>query len=219
MKINIHIDKTFTLTIKKRTIIGIGLFLCLVSLVNVSAIIVETPIEQITDGGTFSYTFKFDYTNRTGILTLNTVGFSNGSGVYVAEFLVSVAFFDTQPFRLRVFDAETQDYVGGYADEHGTNIKTRKFTLSPNPSSTGVIRSLITITNDDVDVTYQRVSLNYYYDGDAIYIPPGSDGPDVIALDEHERIVKENIRTAVIGVIGGTIFCLTAMVIEIKRVH
>jgi len=193
------------------------LILALLAL-HVSAILIETPIDQVDTGGSQTYTFKFEKTNRSAILSLNTIGFANGTGVYVAEFIVSVAFFDEGDFRLRVWDGETNNYVGSYDQELGRNIKTRKFVVSPNPES-GLVRSKIEVTNEQADLIYRTITFSYYYDGDAVYIPPHEQREAGISYEEHqEAIRKQQLRDGVLWS-GWAVASIFALVKLVKRLN
>lgn len=185
---------------KKSSIIVVLLTVICVSSLT-SAIILEVPLDY-GDGGVFDYQSVFF--NQRGVLSVTTVGFFNGSGVSIAEMIISANSFDNISFRLKIFDSEIESYVDPN-NELGLYSKTRKAIVSPNVDTKGEIYCILSVTNEPGDITYASIYLEYYYSEESYYIPPWAED-DYISLEDHRKALNKlywAIAQIILGAIGG----------------
>ncbi len=169
-----------------------------------SALIVETPLVQ-EEGGVYEYTDVFN--DKSGLLTVTTIGFFNASGVSVAKMLVSAFCFENTTFRLKVWDSEITSFVDPNS-ELGVYSKSRYFTVMPNPDTAGLISCAISVTNEYGDITFASIYIEYYYDEDIPGYNPGGEDDDVITRKEHQEALQKlywAIAQIILGAIGGGI--------------
>lgn len=185
---------------KKSLLLGVLLTVICVSSLT-SAIILEVPLDY-GDGGVFDYQDVFF--NERGVLSVTTVGFFNGSGVSIAEMIISANSFDNISFRLKIFDSEIESYVDPN-NELGLYSKTRKAIVSPNPDSKGAIYCIVSVTNEPGDIVYASIYLEYYYSEESYYIPPWAED-DYISLEDYRKALNKlywAIAQIILGAIGG----------------
>ncbi len=169
-----------------------------------SALIVETPLVQ-EEGGVYEYTDVFN--DKSGLLTVTTIGFFNASGVSVAKMLVSAFCFENTTFRLKVWDSEITSFVDPNS-ELGVYSKSRYFTVMPNPDTAGLISCAISVTNEYGDITFASIYIEYYYDEDIPGYNPSGEDDDVITRKEHQEALQKlywAIAQIILGAIGGGI--------------
>jgi hypothetical protein len=169
-----------------------------------SALIVETPLVQ-EEGGVYEYTDVFN--DKSGLLTVTTIGFFNASGVSVAKMLVSAFCFENTTFRLKVWDSEITGFVDPNS-ELGVYSKSRYFTVMPNPDTKGLISCAISVTNELGDITFASIFIEYYYDEAIPEYNPGGEDDDVITRKEHREALQKlywAIAQIILGAIGGGI--------------
>ena len=155
---------------KKKKFYILSIFLILVLFTQLTqAILIEENISELHDGGVYTYYEQFE----KGLLIVTTIGFFNGSGVSIAEMIVTASLFKNDSFRLRVYDSETGNFVEPDS-ELGINTKTRKFTVAPNVDTKGNIQAIISVTNEFGDIEYASICIIYYYDEDVTYVSPDS---------------------------------------------
>jgi len=185
---------------KKSSLISIFLIVLCVSSLT-SAIILEVPLDY-GDGGVFDYQEIFF--NERGVLSVTTVGFFNGSGVGIAEMIITANNFDNDTFRLKIFDSEIEAYVDS-TNELGLYSKTRKVIVSPNPDTVGAMFCIISVTNEPGDITYASIYLEYYYSEESYYIPPWEED-DYISLEDYQKALNKLywvIAQIILGAMGG----------------
>ncbi len=185
---------------KKSSLIIVLLSIIFVSSLT-SAIILEVPLDY-GDGGVFDYQEIFF--NERGVLSATTVGFFNGSGVGIAEMIITANSFDNVTFRLKIFDSETGAYVDT-TNELGLLTKTRKVIVSPNPDTIGAMFCIISVTNEGGDITYASIYLEYYYSEESGYVPPWEE-EDYVSWEDHQKALNKlywAIAQIILGAIGG----------------
>lgn len=172
-----------------------------------SALLVETPLVQ-EEGGVYEYTAVFN--DKSGLLTVTTIGFFNASGVSIAKMLVSAFCFENTTFRLKVWDSEITSFIDPNA-ELGVYSKSRYFTVMPNPDTKGLISCAISVTNEHGDITFASIFIEYYYDEDIpAYLGPEDDG-DTMSTEQHKlELLYTNL--SYIATIAITV-CITGAVV------
>ena len=172
-----------------------------------SALIVETPLVQ-EEGGVYEYTDVFN--DKSGLLTVTTIGFFNASGVSIAKMLVSAFCFENTTFRLKVWDSEITSFVDPNS-ELGVYSKSRYFTVMPNPDTKGLISCMVSVTNEHGDITFASIFIEYYYDSDIPqYIGPEDDDETISAAKHKQELLYTNL--SYIATIAITV-CLTGAVV------
>ncbi|MCE7747113.1 MAG: hypothetical protein GPJ51_01860 [Candidatus Heimdallarchaeota archaeon] len=195
---------------EKKIIIAVMIAALLFYLIpSASAITVEENT-GVDSPGLFTYSQRF--ADLSGSLSIATTAV-NDSGMKHTYVIVSAICMDeNRNFLLRIYDSDEDLFIEPN-NEASIGEKFRKFTVSTHPDQTSLLWTAY-ITDLDAVVIYAQLSLFYFYDEGAEFVPPGEeDGEEGMSPEEVKTLLLQT-NLSYIATIAITVLLTGAFVIQ-----